>query len=177
MSVLAGPFAIAATVLALGGVLKALEPADTASAMTALGLPSGRALVRVGGAFEAIVAIGALVTGNRVLVAIVAASYLVFAVVVTVALRSGRPISSCGCFGKVDTPPSLIHVGIDLAAAGAAAGAAVVGASAINLPDVVADQPLAGIPFLLLVAIGVALVFLALTALPKTLAAARAIRS
>ena len=69
MTVLAGPFAIATAVLALGGVLKMMEPADTAHALTGLGLPGGRAFVRIGGAIEAVVAIGALVTGNAVLAA------------------------------------------------------------------------------------------------------------
>jgi hypothetical protein len=177
MSVVAGPFAIATVLLALGGAFKALEPADTAHALSALGLPSGRALVRVGGAIEAVLAVGALVTGNPVLAALVAASYALFAVVVAAALRSGKPISSCGCFGKVDTPPSALHVVLNIVAAGVAGGAVFVGASEINLPDVLADQPLLGIPFLLLVVIGVGLVFLALTALPKTLAAARSVRS
>ncbi|MEX1008508.1 MAG: MauE/DoxX family redox-associated membrane protein [Acidimicrobiia bacterium] len=176
MTVLAGPFAIATTVLALGGALKALDPADTAHALTALGLPGGRVLVRIGGAIEAVVAIGALVTGNAVLAAIVAASYVAFAVVVTIALRSGKPISSCGCLGKIDTPPSLVHVAVDLVCAAVAVGAAVAATNEIAVPDVLADQPLLGIPFLLLVAVGTGLVLLALTALPKTLAAARAVR-
>lgn len=177
MTVLAGPFAIATAVLALGGALKALEPADTAHALSALGLPTATVLVRIGGAVELTVAIGALVTGNAVLAAIVAVSYLAFAVIVAVALRSGKPLSSCGCLGKIDTPPSLVHVGIDLVCAGVAAAAAVAATSEIALPDVLADQPLLGIPFLLLVAIGTGLALLALTALPKTLAAARAARA
>jgi Methylamine utilisation protein MauE len=174
MTVLAGPFAIAALVLALGGALKMLEPGDTAHALRTLGFPSGRTLVRAGGAFELLVALGALVTGETVLVALVAISYAVFAVVVVVALRSGRPISSCGCFGKVDTPPSRVHVVIDVVAAGVAAASAVAVDSQIALPDVVSSQPLAGVPFLLLVVIGVALVFVAFTTLPKTMAAVRA---
>jgi Methylamine utilisation protein MauE len=177
MTVLAGPFAIATAVLALGGVLKALEPADTAHALTALGFPGGRALVRIGGALEAVVAIGALVTGDAVLAAIVAASYLVFAVVVLVALRSGKPLSSCGCLGRIDTPPSLVHVGIDLVSAGVAAAAAFAATTEIAIPDVLDEQPLVGIPFVFLVVIGTGLVVVALTHLPKTLAAARASRT
>jgi hypothetical protein len=173
MTILAGPFAIATVVLALGGALKAFEPADTAHALAALGLPGGRTLVRAGGAFEAVLAVAALVTGNPVLAALVALSYAVFAIVVVRALRSGRPIASCGCFGKVDTPPSRVHVGIDLAVAGVAVAAAFAAPAEIALPDVLAGQPLAGIPFVLLVGVGAGLVFLALTALPKTLAAAR----
>jgi hypothetical protein len=175
MSVLAGPFAIAAVVLALGGALKALEPGDTAHALRTLGFPVGRSAVRVGGAVEAVLATAALVTGMSVLVGLVAISYMAFAGVVVVALRSGRPISSCGCFGKVDTPPSWVHIGVDLASAGVAGAAAFAATNEIALPDVLADQPLAGVPFLLLVAVGVGFVFLALTALPKTLAAMRAL--
>jgi len=161
-------------VLALGGALKALEPADTANALRALHLPSARLLVRAGGAVELVVALGALVTGATVLAIVVALSYAVFAVVVMVALASGRPISSCGCFGKVDTPPSRVHVVVDVVAAGVAAAAAAAVDTQVALPDVVSKQPLAGVPFVLLVAIGVALLFLAFTALPKTMAAVRA---
>jgi hypothetical protein len=175
LTVLTGPFTIAAVVLALGGALKALEPADTAHALRALGIPGGRLAVRFGGAAETVLATAALVTAAPVLLGLVAASYVAFAVVVVIALRSGRPISSCGCFGRVDTPPSWVHVGVDAAAAGVTAAAAFASSTAIALPDVLGEQPMLGIPFLLLVAIGVAFVFLALTALPKTLAAMRAV--
>ena len=43
----------------------------------------------------------------------------------------------------------------------------------VALPDVLAEQPLLGVPFLLLLAIGCSLVFLAFTSLPKTMAAVR----
>ena len=176
MSVLAGPFAIATVLLALGGAAKAVRPRDTAQALTAVGIRFPRVLparvvVRVGGAVEAILATAALLVGGPVLCALVALSYLAFAGFVLVALRTGAPISSCGCFGKVDTPPSIVHVVLDLAFAGVAATAAFVGD--VALPDVLGDQPLLGIPFLMLIVIGCSLVFLAFTALPKTMAAVR----
>jgi hypothetical protein len=176
VSVLAGPFAIAAALLVIGGALKAVRPRDTAQALTAFGVRLPRflpaqLLVRLGGAAEVVIGVGALVTGGAVFAAFVAVSYLAFAAFVVVALRSGKPISSCGCFGKVDTPPSPVHVVIDLAFAGTAVAAAIVGD--VALPDVLADQPLLGIPFLVLLAIGCYLVFLAFTALPKTMAVVR----
>jgi hypothetical protein len=67
-----------------------------------------------------------------------------------------------------------VHVVIDLVAVAVAVGVAL--AADVALPDVLADQPLAGVPFLLLVVIGVYLVFLAFTALPKTMAVAREAR-
>jgi hypothetical protein len=170
---MAASFAIVSVVLALGGALKALDPADTANALRALHLPSSRAAVRAGGVFELLVALGALVTGLTVLAAAVAVSYAAFAVVVTLALVAGLPISSCGCLGRVDTPPTWVHIGIDLAAAGVAAAAAAAVDTDVALPDVLARQPLLGVPFLLLVAAGVTLVFLALTALPKAMGSRR----
>jgi len=176
VSVLAGPFAIAAVLLAIGGAAKAVRPRDTALALTAAGIRfpralPGRVVVRIGGAVEAVIGVAALLVGGPVLCALVAVSYLAFAAFVALALRTGAPISSCGCFGKVDTPPSLVHVVLDVAFAGVATAAAIVGD--VALPDVLGDQPLAGVPFLLLLAIGCSLVFLAFTALPKTMAVVR----
>lgn len=175
MSVLAGPFAIACVLLAFGGAAKALAPGDTANALAAVKLPHARALVRIGGVVELCIAVGAIMTGAPVLAALVAASYLGFAVFVVMALRSGTPISSCGCFGKSDTPPSAVHVVIDVLAVAVCVAVAIAG-DTVALPDVLADQPLLRIPFAFLVAIGCYLVFVSFTALPRTLAAARIVR-
>jgi hypothetical protein len=176
VSVLAGPFAIAAVLLAVGGAAKAVRPRDTAQALTAVGVRfprwvPARVAVRIGGVVEVGVGVGALLVGGPVLCALVAVSYLAFTAFVVVALRRDAPISSCGCFGKVDTPPSLVHVVLDLAFAAVATAAAFTGD--VALPDVLGDQPLLGIPFLLLVGIGCSLVFLAFSSLPKTMAAVR----
>jgi hypothetical protein len=175
MSILAGPFAIACVLLAGAGVLKAWKPGDTANALQAVGVHlhrrAARATVRGLGVAEAALGIVALLTGNPIACALVAASYVAFAAFVVVARRGGAPIASCGCFGKVDTPPSLVHVVVDLLLAGVCVAAAFTGA--VALPDVVRDQPLAGVPFGLLLVIGVYLVFVAFTALPKTMAAVR----
>jgi len=175
MSVLAGPFVIAGALIALGGAFKAIDPADTAYALRALGLPHAALLVRTGGVAELVIGVGALVVGGPVFAALVALSYLAFAGFVVLALRSGSPISSCGCFGKVDTPPSPVHLVIDLLAAGIATTVALAG-DVVALPDVLADQPMLGVPFVILAVTGVYVVFLSFTALPKTLAAARVVR-
>jgi hypothetical protein len=175
VSVLAGPFAIVTALLVVGGALKTVDPGDTAHALGALGLPRAPLLVRAGGALEVLIGAGALLAGAPVFAALVAVSYVGFTAFVVAALRSGRPISSCGCFGKVDTPPSAVHVVIDLAAAVMATVVAVAG-DVVALPDVLREQPLGGVPFVLLVVTGMYAVFLAFTALPKTLAAARVVR-
>jgi hypothetical protein len=176
VSLLAGPFAIAAVLLGVAGAAKAVRPRDTALALAAVGMRfprvlPGRVVVRIGGAVEAVIGVAALLVGGPILCALVVASYVVFAGFVVVALRTGAPISSCGCFGKVDTPPSAVHVVLDVAFAGVAAASAFTGG--VALPDVLDDQPLLGIPFVLLLAIGCSLVFLAFSSLPKTMAAVR----
>jgi hypothetical protein len=177
MSLLAGPFAIACVLLAGAGALKAVKPTDTANALRAVGMPFGRrarlAMVRAFGAAEVVVGVVALVTGNAAASALVGLSYAAFAGFVVVARRRDTPIASCGCFGKVDTPPSAVHVVLDLLFAGVAVVVAFTGD--VALPDVLRDQPLAGVPYLVLLATGVYLVFLAFTALPKAMAAVRGV--
>jgi hypothetical protein len=168
VTALAGPFAIVAALLALGGASKAVQPADTVGALRGLGLPGSGALVRAGGVVELVIGVGALVSGARPFAVLVAVSYGAFAGFVALALRRGAPIGSCGCFGKADTPPSRTHVVVNIAAALVAVLVAVDPFGGIT--DVVADQPLLGLPFLLLVGVGVYLVFLTLTLLPRTLA-------
>ncbi|HEX5585769.1 MAG TPA: MauE/DoxX family redox-associated membrane protein, partial [Acidimicrobiia bacterium] len=118
----------------------------------------------------ALLGVGALLVGSPVLVALVAASYALFSAFVVRALRAGTPISSCGCFGKIDTPPSRVHVAVDTLLAVAGAAVAISGTD-VSLPAVLPEQPLVGVPFVMLVVIGAGLVFLAFTSLPRTLAA------
>jgi hypothetical protein len=110
--------------------------------------------------------VGAAVTGAAPLAAVVALSYLAFAGFVVVALVRDVPIGSCGCFGKVDTPPSLLHVVLDLGLAVAAAAVTVGGADA-GLVDGLGHLPLAGMPFLLLVATGAYAAFALMTVVPQ----------
>jgi hypothetical protein len=114
-----------ALVLVVAGAAKVADPSRTAGALAALGWPSSAGLVRVVAAAELLVGAGTLVVGGPVLAALVALSYLGFAVFVVAALTSGTPIGSCGCLGRADTPPTPLHVLVDaVLAAGALAAAA-----------------------------------------------------
>jgi len=146
----AGPYLVVCGLLAVAGAAKAWSPDTTARALRAAGLPSRRTLVRAGGGLEAGIGIAALITGFPVLAALVAASYFAFTAFIVLALVRGTPISSCGCFGKPDTPPSRLHVVLNLGAL--AVAAAVASAPARSLPSALAHQPLAGIPLLVLAA-------------------------
>jgi hypothetical protein len=166
VTIAVGPFVIAAALLAIGGGLKAIEPGDTANALRGVGLPVGAWAVRAGGVAEVAVGVWALATGAHAAAILVALSYVAFTGFVLVALVRDAPIASCGCFGKADTPPSWVHIGVNLVAVAAAVVVAI--DPGAGLGDVLADQPLAGIPFVLLTLTGMFLAFLALTLLPRT---------
>lgn len=174
MEALAGPFAIAAALLTAAGATKVVDPSMTAGALRRAGFKVPDVLVRAGALVELVLGTTALVVRSWALAAGVAVSYAAFAAFVLWALRTDRPVGTCGCFGKADTPPSGVHVGVNLSLAGFAAAVAVSGG--VDLPAVVADQPLAGVPFVSWVGLGAWLAFIALTSLPRNLAAARSVR-
>ncbi len=171
MEAIAGLVYLAAALLALGGVAKVARPAPTAGALRALHLPGPLGGVRLLGAAELVLGTAAIITGARALLVLVALAYLAFTLFVVAALRTGTNIQSCGCFGSVDTPPSLVHVGLDLGLAGVTLAAAIGGLPPIG--TVWAGQPWAGLPFALLLVVSVYLAYLLLTLLPLTLRAAR----
>jgi hypothetical protein len=74
--------------------------------------------VRLGAAVEVGVGAAALVWTPAAIA--VAGSYVVFAGFVTLALVRGWSLSSCGCFGEPDTPPTITHVVVDCVLAAAA---------------------------------------------------------
>jgi hypothetical protein len=135
--------------------------------LRAMRLPSALPLVRVLGLGEIALGIGAGVTFARPLLVLLAAAYLAFAVFVTAALGVNTPLQSCGCFGQTDTPPSAVHVGLNLAAAATALAAAVTGTP--GLDATVSDQPWSAVPFVVLVGICVYLCVLVATVLPLAL--------
>jgi hypothetical protein len=171
VTVAAGPFAIAAALLVLAGAPKVVRPRDTVNALRAAGIPAPNVFVRVLAFAEVAIGIDALVRGNRPSAVLVALSYSVFTVFVLLALRRSTPLASCGCFGRDDTPPTWIHVAIDAAAVVAAVAVAV--DPGVGLPDVLRDQPLAGVPFVILLVSGTFLAYLALSALPRLMVLVR----
>ncbi len=166
---LEGWFFIAAALLMVSGGMKLVDPAPTRGALKAAGLPAGRWAVFTLGFAEITAAAAGLVVGAWAAGAVVLV-YSGFAGFVAYALWRRLPLASCGCFGKADTPPTLGHVVFNLVSAAAAAGIVVTGRVPV---DVLADQPLWGLPYLGYVAVGVAVVYLLLAELPATLQAGR----
>ena len=165
-----GPYAAATVLLAMAGGLKVVRPTTTVRALRSAGLPANAALVRIGSAIEVVIALAALLRGGTVAAGLVAASYFAFAAFVLLAFGRGGTVSSCGCFGEVDSPPTVLHVVLNLAAALVAAAAARAGGPAMG--DVVGGVPEI-VVFAALVALLAYLAFLAMAVLPKTMARAR----
>jgi uncharacterized membrane protein YphA (DoxX/SURF4 family) len=170
---LAGPYFVVCGLLAVAGIFKVAQPAPTGGALHALHLPSSRLAVRGLGFVEITIGIAAAFGGGVPLAPLVGACYLAFAGFVVAARREGTPISSCGCFGETETPPSLVHIIVNLTAATIALVAAATDVD--GLATVLSHQPWAGVPFVLLVGVSIYLAYATVTALPVTLAASAAL--
>jgi hypothetical protein len=154
----AAPFLAATVLLGAAGVAKTLRPDDTANALGAAGLSSYpiRTLVRVGAVAEVALAVMAVVVPGRLTGALVAAVYAGFAGFIVVALRRGWALSSCGCFGRPDTPPTPAHAVLNVGAAVSAAWWAATwrsGDGLQRLGRLFAHEPWHGAPLALLVVV------------------------
>ncbi|NAZ78376.1 hypothetical protein GTQ99_23635, partial [Kineococcus sp. T13] len=116
MAPLLVPYLAAGALLAVAGWGKLRRPAATVQALRTQGLPVPAALVRLLGAAELALALAA-VAGPPQAAWAVAAAYTAFSGFVLLALLRGRPLSSCGCFGEPDLPPTAAHLGVTAAAA------------------------------------------------------------
>lgn len=168
---LTGPVLAAAGLLALAAPGKLLRPASTANALGQLGLPRSTVLVRLLGVGELGLAAAVWLAPSRPVLALLAVAYAAFAGFVAVALRRGTALSSCGCFGRADTPPTRVHLAV-VSAAGLLSLAAVLTGSG-SVRDVVGDGPAYGLPLLAAVGLSVWLAWVSLAVLPRVVVAAR----
>jgi hypothetical protein len=121
------------------------------------------------------VAVSALAWASRPSALAVATSYLAFAGFVLAALRRDVPLSSCGCFGVQDTPPSPGHVILNVAAAAVAlAVAARPGGAALADIGHLGGSLVERVLFVVLTAIAGWFAYIALTLLPQVVGARKA---
>ena len=155
-------FFIAAALLVISGGSKLIDPAPTRGALAAANLPKGPWTAPLVGVIEIAAGIAGTVFGGPASMA-VGMVYLGFAGFVALALLRHLPVQSCGCFGRPDTPPTWGHLVFNLISTAAAAALALTG----RIPlDTLAGQPLAAVPYLGFVALGVWVVYLLLAELP-----------
>ena len=167
MSVVSAIHASAAVLLVLAGAAKLSRPAPGWADL--LGFRARTPVVRLVGASEAAAGVAALLLGGAAAWA-VGLLYAVFAAVVLRALLAGA--GSCGCFGRLDAPPSRIHVLGNLVLAAVSFAAA--GAPSPPIPAVVqamGDSPAVGAALTAVVLLLAGLVLVSFTALPEALGA------
>jgi hypothetical protein len=115
---------VASLLLAVSGALKVRHPASVEPLLAVLRVPAVLRRGRVVGAAEVCLGSAALITAAQPLIILEAATFAFFAIVIGYVLAARVPLSSCGCAGARRTPPSPIHIGVNVVAAGAAAFAA-----------------------------------------------------
>lgn len=165
-------YASAAVLLVIAGVAKVVRPATAAALMEDLGAPaggplSGTRLALAFGVVEGALGLAALVLELPAVAAVVGVLYVVFAFTVWRAMAVGA--ASCGCFGRVEAPPSWYHViGNSLFAV-----AAFLAVAASSPLEVMHSQPAGGVGFVVVVGVLAGLALVAFTALPEAMAARR----
>ena len=167
LGALEGWFFLSAALLLVSGGAKLADPAPTSGALRVAGLVSGSGVVYTLAVAEIATGAVSLLTGGAAAGWAMAALYGGFGWFVAFALRRRIPIASCGCFGKVDTPPSLVHLYLN--GAGLAGG---VWAALDHSPSLISslgNQPMAGLPYMAFLAVGTYAAYLLLTALPMLL--------
>jgi Methylamine utilisation protein MauE len=172
---LIGLYLVACLLLAAAGVAKAIRPTDTARALTtvvAMPLARMRLVVRSGAVAEAALGVVALLLPRTVTAALVGVSYLAFAAFVAYARSTGGAMASCGCFGKPDTPPTVVHLVVDLGLA-AAAFAIAAAAPGGSLASMLTSQPDNGIPLIMASGLCAWLVYLSISVLAEVQGARR----
>ncbi len=141
MSLVSGPVWAALALLVVASLPKITQPYDLLRALRLAGVRLPAIFVRLFGAVEAVIGLLGLVSGHPVLLALAALSYLGFAGFVGIALARKTPLSSCGCFGKADSPPTVLHVVIVGGLALCLAVGAFAGGPAIGLLPQLSHDP------------------------------------
>jgi hypothetical protein len=194
-----GVYVAACMLLAAAGAAKVVRPSDTARAV-AIAVrgrrvsptggpgavvrqePGSRALrrwsrvVRTGAAAEVAVGVIGALWPVWWAATLVAGSYVLFVAFVVGTMVLGGPLSTCGCFGTPDTPPTMVHVVIDVGLATAAGAVAVQVPGRAALGQEIVATPWHGAPLLGAAAVTAYLLAAALTSLPRMEAARNPVR-
>lgn len=181
---LIGIFFIACGLLVLAGLAKTIHPDDTARALVLLlpgrssrvpSLNVTRQAVRIGAITEAALGTCALLFPRPLTATLVSVSYALFVGVVVFARRHGGSLSTCGCFGRPDTPATTLHVLLNVVFVAAAVAMALRPSHFTALASLLEHQPWDGVPLLLASGVGVWLAYLAMSPLASLEAARRLI--
>jgi len=167
MDLVTGALAVAAVLLIISGPSKIADPSATVEFLTDLGLPlptdhsRQRWVARAAGVIEVIVGVLALASGGWLPAALIGVIYVIFGVLIGIALRRG--LGSCACLGRAGTPPNWFHAAIDLVLA----SAAFVAITADSPVEVMDRSPAGGAWFVVAVGVAAGLVYTLLDSVPR----------
>jgi Methylamine utilisation protein MauE len=164
LDLLAPPFFAAATLLIVSGTAKLRTPDPARAALGAVHLPSALSIVWGVGLAEIGIGMWCLFAPTQASALSLALLYTAFAGIIAVLMRSANRVTSCGCVGGRDSPPSLAHIVVNAAAA--ATAAVVATAPPAGVLATAARLPLGGVPFLLGTGLIAYLAHLTVTYLP-----------
>jgi methylamine utilization protein MauE len=105
---------IASGVLVVSGVSKLRHPDAVVPLLAVLHMPRILQRGRLFGLLEMGLGLAAGITSSRPLLIAEGGTYLAFALIISCVLAARVPLTSCGCSGSQQTPPSLIHVAVNL---------------------------------------------------------------
>ena len=167
VSVASAIHASAAVLLVVAGVAKLSRPEPGVADL--LGFRAPTPLVRLVGGLEVAIGVAALLVGGPFTWA-VGLLYASFAVIVLRAVSAEA--RSCGCFGRLDAPPSWVHVGGNLALAAVSFVAAGTGIAPVQaVVQSLRDDPAVGVALAAVIVLVAGLGLVAFTALPEALGA------
>ena len=170
---LAVPFFAAAVVLALSGLTKLRQPGSLVRMLASMGVRVGPAAVRTLSVVEFALGAVCLAAPTRIAAVGLGSLYAAFAGFLGWLLVRRIEVSSCGCSGERDVPPSWIHVGLNLAAAAAGLGSAATGPAFPGVAGAAARLPVAGTGFIIGIVAVAGLATLCAAHLPTVLVAYR----
>jgi phosphatidylglycerophosphate synthase len=148
----------------IAGSQKIFDPSTTSGALRAARMPHSIFLVRLLGAVEVGIAALFIAEGGTIPALLGAFLYAGFAWFVINALARDLPISSCGCLGAAETPPTMVHVVLNLIATGVMVGAAIIPIAPLG--GLLGQEMKTVIPHLLFTGASVYLLYALLAVLP-----------
>jgi hypothetical protein len=166
--VAAAPFFIASALLAVAGLAKLRDPGPLVGVLRQARLGSSRHSVQAFALAETTAGIAGLARPGLVTGAAVAVLYVGFGVFLLWLLVQQVPVTSCGCLGAREAPPSVIHLALNVCAA-AAAVAVAAGAKPSGIVPFTIDLSYRAIPFVIGMAAIAYAAYLAVAFLPTAL--------
>ena len=127
MAPASAPVLAAALLLIIAGLGKVRRPSYTVGAIKSVGVRVKARSVLLLGFVEMAIGVSAFVGSGPAPSALIGLSYLGFTTFLVLALRKGGAVSSCGCLGRPDTPPTRTHALVTAALAVAALATAASG--------------------------------------------------